>query len=262
MNWQGLFNWSLQYTDGTRPSEFKPMEEETKKWLKSALESLVVDEIELMKKSSEILSRLEDGSPEDQKSKEEAAEVLLSPIENLECANNLVKIDGFKHIIRCLIGSQYLTVKKTCATIFASCVQNNPPVQQYAVDHSAVEGLTEIIKVEKDVPLKEQYVGCLSSLIRGEFLPGKERFMDAGGVEVVHGVLLARESVRIVKKCLLMLSDVLYNTRRKGSVRFTELVRDAGVIDTLQGLLEGADTEMSEMIQMVFYNSQVELNSA
>lgn len=262
MNWQGLLNWSLQYADGTRPSEFKPMDEETKTWLKSALESLIVDEIDILKKSSEILSRIEDGSPEDQKSKEDAAELLLNPIENLDCANNFIKIDGFKHVIRCLIGSQYLSVKKTCATIFSSCVQNNPPVQQYAVDHMAVEGLIELIKVEKDISLKEQLVTCLSSLVRGEFLPSKIKLMDIGGVEVINQILLDRESSRIVKKSLLMLSDVLYNTRRKGISRFSELVSNCGILDTLQGFLQGADIEMTDMIQMVFYNSQIELNSA
>ena len=30
MDWRGLLNWSMQYTDGTRPSEFKEMDTETK----------------------------------------------------------------------------------------------------------------------------------------------------------------------------------------------------------------------------------------
>ena len=32
-DWKGLLNWSLNYHDGTKPSEFKPMSEEDKKVL-------------------------------------------------------------------------------------------------------------------------------------------------------------------------------------------------------------------------------------
>ena len=60
MEWKGLLNWSMQYTDGTRPSEFKQMDEETKNWLKEALDSMVVDQTKVMINGCKILKEIED----------------------------------------------------------------------------------------------------------------------------------------------------------------------------------------------------------
>jgi hypothetical protein len=255
MNWTGLLNWSLNYADGTHQSEFRPMDEETKNWLKEALESLVVDDNQILKKSSEILATLEDGSEENRKAKEEAAELLLGPIENLDVSLNFVKMDGFQHVIRCMIGSQYLKVKKTCASVFASCVQNNPPVQKYAVDHHAVEGLTALIKEENDLSFKEQLVTCLSSLVRGKFAEGREKFRQLEGVQLVYSLLLERSSLRIVKKCLLMVSDLLYQTRSVGDESLSLSMTESGLFDVVREIAREGDQEIKEMTEMIVFNS-------
>jgi hypothetical protein len=259
MNWQGLLNWSLKYTDGTRSSEFKPMDEETKSWLKEALESMIVDDNLILKKSSEILSTLEDGSDENRQAKEEAAELLLNPIENLDVSLNFIKLDGFKHVIHCMIGSQYPKVRKACASIFISCVQNNPPVQKYSVDHHAVEGLTSLIREETDLALKESFVGCLSSLVRGKFEEAREKFFELDGISLIYSLLLERSSPRIVKKCLLLLSDLLYHTRSCRDERMNQMMRDNGMFDLIREISREGDLEMKEMIEMIVLNSMSNL---
>jgi hypothetical protein len=254
-------NWSLQYADGTRPSEFKPMDEETKTWLKEALDSMIVDDVQVLKKGSEVLALLEDGSDDLRVKKENAAELILSSIENLDCALNLVKLDGLKHVIRCMIGSTYPSVRKLCASIFTSAVQNNPSVQKNAVEHNAVEGLCERIAVETDLGLKEQYTSCVSGLVRGEFGEARQKFVEIGGLEILNGLLTGFESARIVKKCLLMLSDIFYNTRSKGDERVVEICRELGVMNTLEGLKGNDDQEILEMVEWAKHNGTAPLQA-
>ena len=45
VDWQGLLNWSLQYQDGTKPSQFKQMSEEDRKFIEDAFESVVLNEM-------------------------------------------------------------------------------------------------------------------------------------------------------------------------------------------------------------------------
>ena len=37
VDWNGLFKWSMDYQDGTKPSQFKEMSKEDRKWLEDAL---------------------------------------------------------------------------------------------------------------------------------------------------------------------------------------------------------------------------------
>jgi hypothetical protein len=257
MDWTGLLNWSMNYTDGTRPSEFKVMDEETKKWLKEALETYVVDDVEVLKKGTKILEENETGSEDEQANKEHAAELIVGIIENLDTPLNLVKIDGFKHIIRCMIGSRYSSVRKLCASIFSTSVQNNPPVQKNAIENHALEGLCSIIPVEADLGLKEQYVSCLSGLVRGEFPLARENFIEGGGIKLIHGLIISFQSLRIVKKSLLMLSDILYNSMSKGDEKTKNLCQETGVLELVSQLANNQDHEIADMAQWVIHNSMI-----
>ena len=52
VDWKGLFEWSMQYQDGTKPSEFKQMSEEDRKWLTEALQHYTFNDSEEIKKHS------------------------------------------------------------------------------------------------------------------------------------------------------------------------------------------------------------------
>ena len=49
IDWQGLFNWSTQYHDGTAPSNFAPMGDDDKEWLAKALEQYTFDDADRLK---------------------------------------------------------------------------------------------------------------------------------------------------------------------------------------------------------------------
>lgn len=39
VDWNGLFKWSMNYQDGTKPSQFKPMSKEDRDWLEAAMKA-------------------------------------------------------------------------------------------------------------------------------------------------------------------------------------------------------------------------------
>ena len=45
VDWNGLLKWSLTHSDGTKKSDFKEMNAETKKWLQDAMESYSLNEV-------------------------------------------------------------------------------------------------------------------------------------------------------------------------------------------------------------------------
>ena len=53
VDWQGLFNWSVQYHDGTAPSNFSPMADEDKKWLEEAMKTHTFSDVDRMKEICE-----------------------------------------------------------------------------------------------------------------------------------------------------------------------------------------------------------------
>ena len=218
---------------------------------------MVVDQTKVMINGCKILKEIEEYSDEQRTQKEEAADLILGVIENLDVAINLVQINGFKDVIKCMIGSQYPSVRKRCASIFSTAVQNNPPVQKNAIDEHALEGLYAIIPVETDLKLKEQYISCISSLVRGEFPVAREKFVEYGGLELINSIISGFESIRIVKKCLLMISDLLYNSRSKGDVKITEICKNIGLIDNVSQLVNNSDQEIIEMAQWTIHNSLI-----
>ena len=56
IDWQGLFNWSTQYHDGTKAtSEFEKMSDEDYEWLTKAMEQYTFNDAERLKEICETL---------------------------------------------------------------------------------------------------------------------------------------------------------------------------------------------------------------
>ena len=49
VDWNGLFKWSMEYNDGTNPSEFKRMSDEDMKWLEEAMKSYTFNDADRLK---------------------------------------------------------------------------------------------------------------------------------------------------------------------------------------------------------------------
>jgi hypothetical protein len=49
VDWNGLFKWSMEYQDGTRPTEFKVMSPEDRKWLEAALKQYTFNDADRLR---------------------------------------------------------------------------------------------------------------------------------------------------------------------------------------------------------------------
>ena len=57
VDWAGLFKFSMQYHDGTTPSEFKEMSEEDRKWLEEAMKQYTFNDTDRLKEVIETLKK-------------------------------------------------------------------------------------------------------------------------------------------------------------------------------------------------------------
>ena len=49
VDWNGLFKWSMTHQDGTKPTEFKVMSAEDRKWLEAALKQYTFNDVDRLK---------------------------------------------------------------------------------------------------------------------------------------------------------------------------------------------------------------------
>jgi hypothetical protein len=55
IDWQGLYNWSMKYQDGTKISQAQPMSQEDRKWLEAAMKEYTFNDADRLKEISEQL---------------------------------------------------------------------------------------------------------------------------------------------------------------------------------------------------------------
>jgi hypothetical protein len=49
VDWNGLFKWSMEHQDGTKPTEFKVMSAEDRKWLEEAMKQYTFNDVDRLK---------------------------------------------------------------------------------------------------------------------------------------------------------------------------------------------------------------------
>lgn len=240
VDWPGLLKWSLKHSDGSGSSNFKPMDEETKNWLTEAFEHYTVDEGKIIKELTSVLSGDEQGSnPEELAIKLSAMDRLEDIIENMEASRILVATGGLGPLVKTMLGSSYQELRLRSTKIFSSSVQNNPKVQAAALELEALDGLLFASRVETEIQLRESYITALSALVRGELLTTRLDFIAKEGMKLISELLSDPPTLRIHKKILLLLSDLLYHESVEPQANFASDYASYG----LQGLLEREHTD-------------------
>lgn len=130
VDWQGLFKWSMQYQDGTHPSEFKEMSQEDKIWLQEALKAYTFNDTDRLQ---QICQELKDNKAipvtELAAKLEELQELVeLHPRNNL----NLCLSGGMAEVLSLIVSHTDNKIRKLACSIFAAAVQNNGEVQKFA----------------------------------------------------------------------------------------------------------------------------------
>ena len=148
IDWQGLFKFSSQYTDGTAPSSFDPMTSEDRKWLEEVMAEYTHDDTDRMQKIIPILS---DNHSKDKGELLEALEELQELIESHERnSSNLERMGGFKWLMDLMFYNGNSSARKLAMSIFSFCVQNNTEMQEAAHKHGGLHLLHQYIKEESD----------------------------------------------------------------------------------------------------------------
>lgn len=231
------------------------MDSATRLWLREALESFAFHEKAKLQRITAALSTAETGSfPDEQQLKEDILQELMSIIDNPDLAKSLINSGGVLHLIRCMLGSRYVTVRRLASQIFTSAAQNNPSVQSYAHGQGTLEGLMEAVRQETDIQTKESFVSSLSALVRGEYEAVRRDFILNNGLELLRDVILCPVSLRIVRKSLLLVINLFFYDHLQPNLHIFEQAQDLGFVTVLLSMESHEDLEIRQMAIQALHN--------
>merc|ERR1712110_679136 len=101
VDWNGLFKWSMEYQDGTKPSEFKEMKKEDRDWLEAALKQYTYNDTDRLK---EIVTLLKEKREAGGEQTPEANEELEALIEELQ---DIVELHPRNNLNLCMSGGMH-----------------------------------------------------------------------------------------------------------------------------------------------------------
>jgi hypothetical protein len=157
----GLLKFCLQHSDGnvgsTDMSQYQRDPEEYK-WLMEALNNLESD----TQKMKKLIDKLNDGNLSTQE-KKYALEGIQYFVEDLDLANDLIKVNGLTTIVK-LLNHEDQEIRFWTAWIIASLSQNNPNTQLALVHLDVLNLLCNIIQTETNENTKDKQLYALSSL--------------------------------------------------------------------------------------------------
>ncbi|CAK4617985.1 unnamed protein product [Aphanomyces euteiches] len=217
--WLGLLRWSMQQQDGTAPSEFKAMDPKDKEWLERVMKECVIDEIERMHQiirvwSGEdprtVLPKLVSDPPanpfteeEIEDYKEALLDEMLTRIDQIDNAQTFVKIGGLTSLLS-LFDNPRATIRAGAAEVFATCAQNNPPVQKAGLDAHVLEALCKLARDENATCQVKAILG-ISCMIRSLDKTAELWFVQkCDGLQLLQ-TCLTKDDLRLQRKALFLL---------------------------------------------------------
>eukprot|EP00743_Colponemidia_sp_Colp-15_P001297 GILK01001421.1.p1 GENE.GILK01001421.1~~GILK01001421.1.p1 ORF type:complete len:309 (+),score=75.25 GILK01001421.1:30-929(+) len=210
-DWQGLLKWSVQQTDGTRPSEIRQLSEEDKRFLEEALKSVSVDPMQRILELYNVLQKSEDEDSVIQE-KEEALEELIDSLGQIDFASDFHKIGGLRKVFE-MMSHTSPGIRLRACDVFCTVVQNNPFTQQAAQDMNAMATLLQLVNApDNDIQLSLKYFAALSSLVRSNPV-GQEAFLLGDGLQTVRTALSSSDT-RLQRKALFLLRHVFASVPR------------------------------------------------
>jgi len=142
--WLGLLKWSLQYTDGTVPSEesknYQEMSAEDKQFLEEVMKNGIINEGERMSVILEnLVSHMESIQNNNNNTDEsvdedeviELLEELRDIVEQIDYAKAFASMGGLQFLIGCASERNGVptSVRSLCLNVTSTLCQNNPVVQ-------------------------------------------------------------------------------------------------------------------------------------
>lgn len=161
--WLGLLKWSLNYVDGTVPSEespaFKQMSAEDRAFLEDVMKNGIIDEGQRMKTIlSSLVSYLDDrlgvsseqdGDNDNIASTDHVSELLLELkdiVDQIDFAKSFAVMGGIDFLLGCSANGNKVpeTVRIGCLAVLSTLSQNNPHVQFMMLERGSIIKLLQM----------------------------------------------------------------------------------------------------------------------
>ena len=209
VDWKGLYNWSMKYTDGTKPSNFKQMSKEDMDFIQNAFESVCLNEMKEIWKILDICKTPEGDSEQEIDERYELLEKMSEHIDGLENANNIVRGKRFKEIISHFFESKHKKIKLEYARIITQMTQNESFVQKAALELGIFNFLKDLNE-EKDPELITIYIYLLTGLLYGDDITTKKFFVqECDGIKLIFNLLIREiKSNKNTKRLLNIFSEL------------------------------------------------------
>ncbi|KAJ0406364.1 hypothetical protein P43SY_006972 [Pythium insidiosum] len=256
--WLGLLRWSMQYSDGTVPSEPREMSKEDRDFLDKVLKEGVIDENERMRQILRILegehpftvfSMAEEEVQEAKVSEEDLAEYreglldeLLVRVDQIDNANNFVKMGGIEVLMRLMQTHPRDSSRAMAAEVASVVVQNNPACQDAAVAAGLLEVLCELAQHDS-TSCQVKALLAISCLVRHHAAAEKRFLSDkCNGLALLQSFLDASKDIRLQRKALFFLRYLIRN-----SVQTAQKVLNDGVfLAAVAPLIAHDDVDLCE----------------
>ena len=209
VDWKGLYNWSMKYTDGTKPSDFKQMSKEDMDFIQNAFESVVLNEMKEIWKILDICKTPEGDSEQEINERYDLLEKMSEYLDGLENANNIVRGKRFHEIINHFFESKHKKIKIEYARIITQMAQNDSFVQKAALDLGIFNYLKDLNE-EKDPELMNAYIYLLTGLLYGEEISIRKYFVqECDGIKLLFNTLVKEiNSNKNTKRLLNIYSEL------------------------------------------------------
>lgn len=188
---QGLLRFAMEATkneDSTTESQFLPMDEERKKFLEAALQSMTINVVEVLQEQISKLMKVDTVKEDDDVTEYlTALEVILDYIDNIDIANDFHKIGGFLILKPCLSCKNPNIRSGGCALIAELC-QNNPECQKIILDNDFLPILLHILNTDNNNQVGVKCIYAISALVR-ENNDGFSQLIRYGGLDVLMKTL-------------------------------------------------------------------------
>ena len=216
VDWKGLYNWSMKYTDGTKPSDFKQMSKEDMEFIQNAFESVSLNEMKEIWKILDICKTPEGDTEQEINERYELLEKMSEYIDGLENANNIVRGKRFNEIINHFFESKHKKIKIEYARIITQMSQNDSFVQKAALNLGIFNYLKDLNE-EKDPELMSIYIYLLTGLLYGEEISTRKFFVEqCDGIKLLFNTLVKEiKSNKNTKRLLNVFSELTKETDEK-----------------------------------------------
>lgn len=209
--WKALLDFSTRHTEPEPNPNIKPMSKEDAAFLKEALASVAVDQVDRMKELTKDLDFDETEADAAAISRKEVAlEELADWVDDINNANDLKAIGGLTVLLHHL-HSAHAGIRWRACEVLGIMTQNNPKAQEQVLTSGAQPVLLRLLRSDDSTDVRVKALLAISSLVRhneqalSAFIAGDD---GGGGLQLLKR-LIAHPDDRLARKALFLTSYLI-----------------------------------------------------